>query len=138
MKKIIQLLSIIIIAGITGISCSDNSSGGGLTNPFGGGTGTTGGVTFSISSMQGQQGGTVFTTTPTVSVKITKVTISLPAQQFTDVIQGDGTTVFNANQAVEINEYIGVAAGQLWTFQFEGTIASDNQAFNVTSNYTVK
>lgn len=140
MKKIIQFIVLIALTSITGIGCSDNSAGGGVTDPFGGGNNNTGGgaVTFKIGTTQGQQGGTIFTITPSVSVKITKVTISLPAQQFTDVINDDGTTVYNGNQTVVTEEYTGVAAGQQWTFQFEGTLADNNQAFNVTSNYTVQ
>ena len=135
MKKLILYLVIATFVGL--LSCSDDS-GGTVTDPFGtGGTGGTGGVTFTISSIQGNQGGIIFTASPSVDVKITKVTLSLPAQQFTDVIQGDGTTVFPANQAVQLDEYTGVATGQQWTFQFEGNLASNNQAFNVNSNYTI-
>jgi hypothetical protein len=138
MKKLILYLFSISILLIT--SCSDDSGGGTLTDPFGGGTGGTGGtggVTFTISSTQGNQGGVIFTASPSVDIKVTKVTVSLPAQQFNDVLTDPGTTVFPANQAVLLGEYTGVATGQQWTFQFEGTLVSNNQAFNVTSNYTV-
>lgn len=135
MKKLILVFVSLLFIWITG--CSDDA-GGTVTDPFGsGGTSGTGNVTFTIASTQGQQGGIIFTATPSVSVKITKVTVSLPAQQFNDVIQGDGTTVFNANEAAQIEEYTGVASGQQWKFQFEGTLVSNNQAFNVTSNYTI-
>lgn len=135
-RLIIYLLPILIM---TLASCSEDSTGT-VTDPFG--TGGIGGgnnsaVTFTISSTNGQQGEVIFNATPSVSVKITKVTVSLPAQQFTDPLAGDGTTVYNANQAVTLETYTGVASGQQWTFQFEGTIESNNQTFNVTSNYTV-
>ena len=133
MKKIISFI-LIYLFFITGCN---NNSGGGITDPFGTGNGTrTGSVTFTMSTQQGQQG-VIFIATPSVAVKITKVTVSLPAQQFNDVLQGDETTVYNANQIVQLDEYTGVASGQQWTFQFEGTIANNNQAFNVTTNYTV-
>lgn len=121
------------------ISCDDNTTTGSITDPFGiGGTGGgTGGVTFTIGSQQGENGGILFHATPSVAVKVAKVTCSLPAQNFTDVVEGDANTIFNANEAVGIQEYTGVASGQQWTFKFEGTLASNNQAFNVTSNYTV-
>jgi len=135
MKK--SFILIVVLAFIGLLSCSDDQ-GGTVTDPFGtGGTGGTGGVTFTVSSTQGNQGGVIFTATPSVDVKITKVTLSLPAQQFNDVLQGDGTTVYPANQAVQLDEYTGVATGQQWTFQFEGNLASNNQAFNVTANYTI-
>ena len=135
MKKLLSIL--ISISFLVLCSCSDDS-GGTVTDPFGtGGTGGgTGNVSFTISTTQGQQG-VIFVATPSASVKITKVTISLPAQQFNDVLQGDGTTVFNANEAVQLDEYTGVATGQQWTFKFEGILANNNQAFDVTSNYTI-
>ncbi len=139
MKKLILFLLPILFLAIT--SCDDSS---GVTNPNGGGIGGIGGgggggsVTFTIGTSQGEQGGIYFTAAPSVAVKITKVTVSLPAQQFSDVLQGDGTTVYNANEAVLLEEYVGVANGQQWTFQFEGSLAGNNQTFNVTSNYTVR
>ncbi len=137
MKKISSIILIFIMALI--ISCDDDATTGSITDPFGiGGIGGgTGNVTFTIGSQQGEQGGILFYCTPSVDVKVTKVTCSLPAQNFTDVVEGDGTTVFNANSAYGIEEYTGVGSGQQWTFKFEGTIANNNQAFNVTSNYTV-
>ena len=133
-KLLIYLIPIIFVA----FSACNDDSGGTVTSPFGTGlTGGAGNVAFTIGTQQSQQGGIIFTASPSVAVKITKVTISLSAQQFTDVLQGDGTTQFNANQAVELEEYTGVGSGQQWTFQFEGTLASDGQAFNVTSNYTI-
>ena len=134
MKKIISISLLLITIIILG--CQDDSNTG-VTDPFGTGTNTgTGNVTFSMSTTQGQQG-VIFVATPSVAVKITKVTVSLPAQQFTDVLTDDGTTVFNANEGVQLDEYTGVASGQQWTFQFEGSLANGGQAFNVTSNYTI-
>jgi len=143
MKKIIKLLVLFVLTSIIGTGCSDDSAGGGITDPFGTGGGTgnnnnnTGTVTFTIGTTPGTQGGIIFTATPSVSVKITKVIVSLPSQQYVDTLTDDGVTVFQGNQTFMIQEYIGVASGQKWTFQFEGTLASNNQAFNVTSNYTV-
>ena len=140
MKKLTLYLLPVLFLIIT--SCDDNS---GVTNPngggiggIGGGGGGTGSVTFTIGTSQGDQGGIYFTAAPSAAVKITKVTVSLPAQQFTDVLQGDGTTVYNANEAVLLEEYVGVENGQQWTFQFEGSLANNNQTFNVKSNYTVR
>ncbi|MFZ1292014.1 MAG: hypothetical protein WAR79_18095 [Melioribacteraceae bacterium] len=139
MKKLILYFLPILFLVIT--SCDDSS---GVVNPNGGGIGGIGGgggggsVAFTIGTSQGEQGGIYFTAAPSVSVKITKVTVSLPAQQFTDILQGDGVTVFNANEAVLLQEYVGVENGQQWTFQFEGSLASSNQTFSVTSNFTVR
>jgi hypothetical protein len=132
-----NLLSIIIgFLFIVSVGCSDDA-GGTITDPFGTGGGTGGAVTFTIGSQQGQQGGILFYCTPSVDVKITKVTCSLPAQNYTYPLTDDGTNVYSANTAYEIMEFTGVESGQQWTFKFEGTLASNNQAFTVTSNYTV-
>ena len=134
MKKLMLVFISFLFIWITG--CSDDE-GGTITDPFGtGGTSGTGNVTFTISSTQGQQG-VIFIATPSVSIKITRVTVSLPAQQFNDVLTDDGTTTYNANEAVQLDEYTGVASGQQWTFKFEGTIVSNNQTYSVTSNYTI-
>jgi hypothetical protein len=138
MKK--QILYLIILAFFGFLSCSDDS-GGGVTDPFGtGGTGGTGGVTFTISSRQEQDGSVVFAATPSVAVKLSKLTVSVPAEQYTESFQFDGTTVANGGVTEDLLQYpanAGVATGQQWIFQFEGNLASNNQAYNVTSNYTI-
>ena len=136
MKQItIYLLSILFML-FTG--CSEDSNNSNPTGLILGGGGTGGGsVTIAISITTGQQGEVTFNATPSVNVKITKVTVSLPAQQLSNEFTDDGSTVYNANQVVPIDTYTGVATGQEWTFQFEGTLASNNQTFNVTSNYTI-
>ena len=136
MKNLFIITICLLFVGFIG--CSDDT-GSGVTDPFGTGgtTGGTGNVTFTMGSQQGENGGVLFYCTPSVDVKITKVTCSLPAQNFNDELIDDGTTVYKANEAVGIQEYSGVASGQQWTFKFEGTLASNNQVFNVTSNYTV-
>ena len=142
MKKMMIYLIPLLITIFA--ACSDNTSG--VTNPGTGGTGgiggtggnTNGNVNFTIGSTQGDNGGILFYATPSAAVKITKVTISLPSQQFNDVLTDDGTTVYNANEVVGLQEYTGVDSGQRWTFKFEGSLANYNQAFTVTSNYTVQ
>ena len=136
MKKILSIF--FVLSYFLLISCDDDTTGG-VTNPFGTGGlgGGTGNVTFTIGSQQGEQGGILFHCTPSVDVKITKVTCSFPAQDYTYPLTDDGTTVYSANNAYEIMEFTGVESGQQWTFKFEGTLASNNQSFNVTSNYTV-
>ncbi len=143
MKKIMQLLTLIALVIITGTGCSnDSAGGGGITDPFGTGGlgGNTGGVTFTIASKSDQQGGTIFSAKPSAAVKVSKVTIGVPAQQYSETFQFDDTIVLNANVAVDFIQYpagSGVTSGQQWTFQIEGTLANNNQAYNVTSNYTI-
>jgi hypothetical protein len=141
MKRIITYIFTLALLSIT--ACSNDSGGGTITDPFGGGTIGTGGngnVVITISSRQEQDGSTVFSATPSVAVKLSKLTVSVPAEQYTESFQFDGTTVANANVSEDFLQYpanAGVASGQQWTFQFEGTLASNNQTFNVTSNYTI-
>lgn len=136
-KTILFLISIILVLST---ACSDDQ-GGSVTDPFGtGGIGGTGNVTFTISSKLDQQGGATFSATPSVAIKLSKITASVAAQQYSESAQYDGATVINANVTEEFAEYpagSGVASGQQWTFQFEGTLASNNHAYNVTSNYTI-
>ena len=141
MKKL-KYYTLFLALIFSSIACSDSSSGGGVTDPFGGGNNNTGGgaVTFKITSRPDQQGGTIFSATPSVAVKVSKVTISVPAQQYSETFQFDGTTVVNANVTEALIQYpagSGVASGQQWTFKFEGTLASNNQAYTATSNYTI-
>ena len=134
--------SIITILLSSLVSCSDDSSGG-VTDPFGSGNGQgsgTGNVTIAISFQSDQQGGGVFSGTPSVAVKLNKLTVSVPAQQYTESFQFDGTETAQANVAEAFLQYAagsGIATGQQWTFQFEGTIAADGNAFNITSNFTI-
>lgn len=131
--------SLVVLTGfliVLASGCSDNSSGTG-GDPFGPGGGGGGAVTWTIGSRQGQQG-RIFTGQPSVAVTVTQVTVSLPAQPFQDVIQGDGTTVYQAGTVYDIGEYTGVATGQAWTLAFQGRIGNaQGQQYTVTSNYTV-
>lgn len=135
MKKAVGFLLLFSLA-ITFSSCKKDDS----SNPasVGVGTGGTGGVTFTIGQRQGNQGGIMFTAKPSTAVTVTQITISLPAQNFNDVLQGDGTTIFQGGTVYDLDEYSGVATGQQWTFKFEGKLGSaQGTAYNVTSNYTV-
>lgn len=139
MKKIALFIILTILVLLTG--CGKDSS----NNPIiSGGGGTVGGgngsVTFTVSSETDQQGGIIFSASPSVSVKVTKVTVSVPAQQYTESFQLDGTTVVNANVSAQFLQYptnSGVASGQKWTFKFEGKLASNNKVFDTTANYTI-
>jgi hypothetical protein len=136
MKKIFSF--IILSLFVVHFGC-DNDGGTG-SGGFGGGGGGGGGgaVTFQVSTQQGQQGGINFQFKPSTNVTVTQVTASLPAQQFNDVIQGDGTTVFDTQNGFSIGEYQGVASGQQWTFNVQGKIGNaQGQTFNVNTNFTV-
>lgn len=125
-------------------ACSDNASGtitgpGGIGGPGGGGTGG-GGLNITISSQKDQQGGYIFSGTPNQAITVSKITAAVPALNYTESVPFDGQTVVQANTTEDFIQYDangGVASGQQWTFQFEGTLAADGKAYNVTSNYTI-
>lgn len=127
---------ILLLVSLTLISCKKKDESG-PTNPIlGGGTGS---VTFTIGQKPGTQGGIIFTARPSTNITINQVTVSLPAQGYQDVLQGNDQTIYQANQTYDLDEYIGVAAGQQWTFKFEGKLGSpQGQAYSVTSNYAVQ
>ena len=121
-------------------ACSKDE--GNATSPFGsGGTGGgNGNLTITISSKQGQQGETIFTATPSVAISLSKLTVSVPSEQYTESFQFDETFVAEANVTQDLLEYpagSGVASGQQWTFQFEVKYAATSEAYTVTSNYTI-
>lgn len=132
MKRLIGfLLAISMFFVIASCKKSDSS------NPVNIGPGL-GGVTFAINQKAGTQGGIIFTAKPSTNVTITQITVSLPAQSYQDILQGDGQTVYQGGQTYDLDEYTGVASGQQWTFKFEGKLGTaQGQAYNVTSNYTV-
>jgi len=150
LKTYISLLSITLIFFI---ACSDDksdSSGSNILGPNTGGTGGTGNVTFTIAHQLVQEGqdfdedgqaddSFYLTASPSVSIKITGVVIGIPNDDNFDSVQGDGNSVFNANQQVFINNtpYFNVASGQKFTLKFSGKLASNDQPFEITSEYTV-
>jgi hypothetical protein len=87
--------------------------------------------------VQGQQG-IVFNFKPSTAVTVTQVTVKLPAQNFEDVVQGDGTTVFDTQTGFSVGEYTGVQTGQQWSFNIQGKIGSaTGQTYNKDVNFTI-
>lgn len=131
----------LMISAIIAFSCSDNATGPTTGGIGGGGLGGGGGsVTFTIGTKQGQQGGVIFTFTPSANVTVTTATLRLPAQQYEDVLTNpDPNAVFTAQNVYDLDEYTGVVAGQQWTVTFVGKLGSSSgTAYTVTSNYTVQ
>jgi len=135
MKK---LLTLIIVTFALFYSGCSNDSGGTGTDPFGPGGGGTGNVTFTITVEQGQQG-INFRLKPSQSITVTTITVSLPAQNFTDPITNPNPDeVFDTANGFVVGEYTGTASGQQWTFAVQGKIGSSTgTAYNVTSNFTI-
>jgi hypothetical protein len=136
MKIIYAVCTIFCLLLFNSCKSSSNPTDSGGIGGIGGGGG--GSVTFTISTQPGTTG-IFFNITPTAAVTIKTITVSLPAQSYTDPYTGDGTTVYPANTAQKLGtEYTGVATGQKWVFVFTGNLGSSTgTAFNVTSNYTI-
>ncbi len=151
MKKFALYLFAITLLIIN--ACDDNTGGGGsLTDPLGGGLGggNSGSVSFTIGKITVQEGydfdqdgqadeSFYLTAKPSVSIKITKVDIQIPGNASFDSVEGDGTSVFNANVEVQINStpYFNVTRGQKFTLKFTGKLAANDQAFEISVEYTV-
>ena len=119
-------------------SCKSNSNptdSGGIGGIGGGGGGS---VTFTITQAAGSQGGIVLYGAPSVAVTVTNVNYSVANSTTKGDIQGDGTTVFPANQPVSISEF-NAQAGLKYTLIFTGKLGSaTGTAYTATSNYTIQ
>ena len=94
-------------------------------------------VTFTMHLESGTQG-MIFVATPSEDVTIAKVDISFPAQGFAETVENPNpTAVIAKNSNIQIQEYVGVDAGQKWVLTFYGTIASTGKSFKITVNWDV-
>ena len=114
--------------------CSDSGTG---TGGVGGGP-TGGSITFQMSG-QGNNTSYTFSFRPSVDTKLSKLIAAVPSLGFADTLTNTGNPnyVFSKDTTYALDPYSGVATGQQWTFTFTGNIVSNNQAYTVTSNYTV-
>jgi hypothetical protein len=136
MKKIISLLVSVLLLIAAGCSDNPTSSTGGIGDGNNGGT-NSGTVTFTIMSQAGQNGGIEFYTKPSVDITITSVNVKVPAENYDETYQGDGTTIYPKDQWQLMDEFTGVTSGMQFTFIFVGKTSPDKKDFNVTVNYTV-
>lgn len=151
MKNIIILfVSIILIFGCNDNPTSSNNSGG-IGGPIsGGGNNNNGGVNFTMTHQvlqegydfdnDGQQDDSFYlVASPSVSVTITSVKVSIPNNANFDNVQGDASTIYNANDQVQINvqPYYNVSKGLKFTLTFNGSLTSNNNNFTKTVEYIV-
>ena len=99
MRKLKSAVFILVL--ITLFSGCKKDSNDNPTGPTIGGS--TRSVSFIIGQRQGNQGGIMFTAKPSAAVTVTQVTISLPAQSFQDIVQGDWQTVFQSGQVYDLD-----------------------------------
>ena len=132
--KQIATIFLLFFAAIFYSSCGSdsNDSSGGLLGPGGSNS-----ISFTISG-QGDPTNYTFSATPSVDTKITRVIASAPAFNFADtIVIADPTQTFTGGTAYALDPYTGVEAGQAWVFTFTGTVISNNEAYTVSTNYTV-
>lgn len=135
MKQIftsVFIFSAMLIFIASGCSNDSSTNGGGLLGP---GSGSNS-ISYTITG-QGDPTNYTFSAAPSVDTKITRVIASAPAFNFADTITADPNETFVGGTAYEIGTYQGVEAGQAWTFIFTGTVISNNEAYTVTTNFTV-
>ena len=94
-------------------------------------------LTFTMGGQQ-VQNGYLFNFKSNENITLTKIVVSLPAQNFTDSIIVQNQQ-FQANTQVDFPyEYTGVQRGQQWSFKFSGAFTANNTPFtDVTSQYTI-
>jgi hypothetical protein len=124
-----------------------NKSAGGGDNPFAlgvGGSGTggggTGNVTVAVAVIQDGQGQQYFEFTPDTGVVVNQVEVKCAAQGVDETLQGDGQTVYTANNPVDVGPLTQgiLQTGQQWTFTIQGKIGSSTgTAYIATPSYTV-
>lgn len=132
-----KLIYLVLIAFLLSLAygCSDSGTGSGGIGP-GGGTGS-GSITFQMSG-QGDINSYTFGFKPSVDTKLSKLIASVPALGFSDTLTNNNANyVFSKDTTYALDPYQGVQTGQQWTFTFTGNIVSNNQAYTVTSNFTV-
>jgi hypothetical protein len=135
MKIILTILVVFVSVYITGCNNSDVTDPNSGINGNGTGTGNT--VTF---TMQGSGTNTSydFQFQPGVDVTLNYLIASLPAQSFSDSVPNTNpATVFSTGQFYSWYPYTGVQSGQQWSFKFNGTTVSSNQAFTSTVTFTI-
>ncbi|MBV6479352.1 MAG: hypothetical protein HGGPFJEG_02123 [Ignavibacteria bacterium] len=133
MKHFILLLAFTVVLSLSG--CGSDSSGG--SGGIGGGGGGGGAAISYTVRGQGDVNSYTFFVKPSVDTKITKVVASVPALQFADTINVDPNQTFTGGTEYQLDPYSGVQTGQAWTFSFTGNLVSNNQAYTVTTNYTI-
>ena len=127
--------AILIASAVALAACSKKSS----NNPLMPGNGNTqqSNVSFTMHLESGTEG-MMFVASPSEDVKLTKVELSFPAQNFSDtIVNPNPDHVFPKRSNIQLNEYTGIEAGQRWVLKFYGTLASTGQSFTVTINWDV-
>jgi len=118
-------LSIILLLLVLASSCSDDPIGPGNI------------VTFVIEG-QGDPTSYTFGFRPSVNITLSSIIASLPSENFYDTLVNFNTAyVFSNDTNYTLESYTGVLQGQVWSFTFAGSTASNNSAFTNITNFQV-
>ncbi len=125
-----NLLSAVFLGGLIGLTgCSKNSN-----NPV---APALPAVAFTMHMESGTQG-MIFVASPSMDVRLEKVVVTYPPQQFSNTISNpDPTTVIAKGSNIQIGEYTGVEMKQVWVLTFVGSDPTTNRPFAVTMNWEV-
>ncbi len=123
---LVLLGSLVVLAG-----CSKKSS-----NPVAPSLPATPNVAFTMHMESGTDG-MIFVASPSADVRLEKVVVAYPPQQFANTITNpEPATVIAKGSNIQIGEYTGVEMHQIWVLTFVGSDAA-NRPFTVTMNWEV-
>lgn len=128
-----RLLAAVLLGGLVLLAgCSKKDS-----NPVGPSLPATPNVKFTMHLESGTQG-MIFVASPSADVRLEKVVVKYPPEQFENIIENPNpTTLIAKGSNVQIGEYTGVEARQVWALTFVGTDVATNKAFSITMNWEV-
>ncbi len=127
------LLVALLLGGLVVVAgCSKKDS-----NPVGPSLPAAPAVNFTMHLESGTQG-MIFVASPDADVMLQKVTLKYPPQQFENTIENpDPSQVIAKGSNIQIGEYTGIEANQVWVLTFVGTHVASNKPFSITMNWTV-
>jgi hypothetical protein len=129
-----SLLVAVVLGGLLVLTgCSKKSS----NNPVGPVLSDVPTVKFTMHMESGTQG-MIFVASPSADVRLQKVVVKYPPEQFENTLENpDPTTVIAKGSNLQIGEYTGVEAKQVWELTFVGSDAATNKPFTVKFNWEV-
>lgn len=104
-----------------------------------GGGGGGGSVTVQVNGQTLQDGSFQFYVNPSVNITIASVTASVASANYSETFQGNNTDIFQAGQWSGFIYYNqgSVLSGEIWKFDFSGTIQSSGQQYTASATFTV-
>ncbi len=128
-----NLFAALLLGGLALLAgCSKDSN-----NPLASAPPATPNVSFTMHMESGTQG-MIFVASPNSDVKLEKVVVTYPPQQFVNTVSNpDPTTLIAKGSNIQVGEYTGVEMHQVWVLTFVGTDVTTNKPFTVTMNWEV-